>query len=184
MFKLSKCCFIFPLRPGCVAIAAVFTIISLLSAINKVIEIYLFTSSLHARQTIEGYDDTRLVHSMQAGIIGFSFGLLLDLSICSSALAFIYGIVKDRLRLLPPFVFHFALRVGYFGVYYFDMGTRRIENNNSDGGLRLYLFGLIICGTYAYLWLCTYSALLELKAEKDIRRVIRDGILQRQTVEL
>lgn len=183
MIKLSKCCVIFPLRPGCVAIGIVFTLLSLLGAINKVIQISLFAKSLNGRfGSLDTYDDTRLARATEAGIIRFSFVLLVELLICCSAIAFVYGIVKERLRFMPPFIVHLSLKVGYYAVHYFDVGTKHIERDDVVGALRLYTFGVIVCCIFCYLWLCAYSSFLQLKGLKDARSAIREGILHRGSI--
>lgn len=183
MIKLSKCCVIFPLGPGCVAIGIVFALLSLLGAINKVIQISLFAQSLHNRfGTLDTFDDTRLERVTEAGIIRFSFVLLAELLICCSSIAFVFGIVKERLRFMPPFIVHLSLKVGFYAVHYFDVGTKHIERDDLVGALRLYIFGVIICCIFSYFWLCAYSAFLQLKELKDARSEIREGILQRGSV--
>lgn len=178
MVKLSKCCVIFPLRQGCVAIGTIFTVMSLLGAINKLIEITLFTKELNnQKHFIDQYQDTRWESLYQGKIVRFSFVLLVELIICLSAAAFIYGILMERLRFLPPFIIHLKLKVGYYIVHYFDVGTKHIESNDGTGAFRLYVFGVIISCIFCYLWLCCYSAFWELKAQKQLRGVVGEGIV-------
>lgn len=173
MVRLTKCCVIFPLRPGCVAIGVIFGVLSLMGAINKLIEITLFTKTLNSEENL--IQDTRRENMIQAKIVRFIFVMLVEVLICCSAGAFTYGVLMDRLRVLPPFIIHLKLKVGYYLVHYFDVGTKHIEAGDTTGMLRLYIFGLIISAVFTYLWLCCYSAFLELKAQKDMR-VISAGI--------
>lgn len=183
MIKVSKCCVIFPLRPGCVAIGVIFTVLSLMGAINKLIEVTLFIKTARTSPLEHTYEDTRMSSYIQAKVIRYSFVLLLELLICSASVAFAVGILKERLSFLPPFIVHLALKVGYYIVHYFDSATKHIERDDNTGALRLYIFGIIISCIFGYLCLCTYCAFLELKAKKDFR-VMTSGIENPQMVSL
>lgn len=178
MIKLAKCCFVFPLRPGCVAIGVVFIVLSLLGAINKLVQICLFAQTLEDQQKVG--EESIIDGKIHAGIIRFSFVLVIEVIICCSAVSFIYGIFRERLRFMPPFIVHLSLKVGYYAVHYFNVGTRHIERKDVKGGLVIYSFGIVICTVFTYLWLCAYSAFIEMKATKDARSVIREGIMQRE----
>lgn len=149
----------------------VFLVLSFMGVVNKLMELCIFMKTMHTRKiAMDRYQDTRADYLTEAGIIRLSLVMLIEMIICASAVAFIFGILKDRLRFMVPFIVHLSLKVGYYSVYYFDKGTKEIEENDSLNAARLYSFGLIICGIFIYLWLCAYSAFLELKLEKERRR--------------
>lgn len=171
MLTVNKCCVFFPLRPGCVTMGMVFVILSFMGALNKLMDLFIFMKSMHTRKiAMTRYQDTRADSLTEAGMIRLSLVMLIELAICAASVAFIYGILKDRMKFMVPFIVHLSLKVGYYSVYYFDKGTKEIEQNDWISATRLYIFGLIICGIFIYLWLCAYSAFLELKREKESRR--------------
>lgn len=177
MIKVSKCCLFLPLRPGCVAICVIFAVVSLMGAINKLIEITAFVDSLHSRNhQIQQYQDTRMVSYVHGRVIRFLFVMLIELMTCASALVFVYGILRERLRFMLPFIVLLAMKFGYCLVHYFDAGTTHVETSDTPGALRLYAFGLINSGIFGYLWLCCYSAYLRLMTKKDLRQAMSEGV--------
>lgn len=180
MVRLSKCCVIFPLRAGCAIMGVVFAALAFIGAMNKLIEISMFAQTLNSRYgALDNLQDTRKDYYVQAKIIRFTFVLLVEVFICGSAISFVYGILKERLRFMPPFIVHLSLKVGYYLVHYFDVATKHLEKNDTvNTALRLYTFGLILSGIFSYLWLCCYSLFQEMKERKDVRLV---GLLNPQS---
>lgn len=173
-FKLSKCCFFFPLRPGCQAIAIILTLLSLIGFMNKMVDLSLLDFN---RTSTNSYDDTRMANYVTAKVIRCVLYALMEMVTVCSSILFMFGIAKEKLQFLTPLIAILFLKSGHFLVYYFDLATKHVETNDQTGAIRLYIFGIIISLIYFYLWLCTYSYFQDVKLKKEQRIVGEAGVV-------